>query len=337
MAMKQLLIFLLTSCVVATVVFAAPPAQTDLKNAVIQSESKLNITEPWQKKIFSDEVVPLYQRFIRNYSQNTAGVSVDVDLDSIRQYLAFSGLKTLKRTEAKLLVYLRAEPGCTKCSDAAVVVRKLVKEKLERRGFALVWLSSDELNPKAAGQALDEKVRAIATQKKLAGALIVQMRLMPVDDQDTAYADEKKYETRLSFVAWEADELKEYKYDGRLEIMENDSLETAASRSLTEAFVDFGSKSVVQQIQDEGVDIQLSVSGFNGYEQYDKLRTNLRDKLKDIGTVDERRISRGKVTFSVRTKKTTEELGQLLTGLAVGPGVLSVADKDEHAIQLEVR
>src|SRR4051794_9867340 len=80
---------------------AAPPAKaatsdgadavsTQLKSAVTASASKLGELEPWQKRIFSEEVVPQYQRFVRDYrSSGTSGVTAEIDLESLRQYLRF--------------------------------------------------------------------------------------------------------------------------------------------------------------------------------------------------------------------------------------------------------
>ena len=51
------------------------PAQ--LKAALASSEARLGALEPWQKRIFADEALPQYQRFIRDYRSSASGVKAD--------------------------------------------------------------------------------------------------------------------------------------------------------------------------------------------------------------------------------------------------------------------
>src|SRR4051812_6455948 len=113
-------ILTLTASMIAVSSFSSPASaaqplpgksvalQEKLKDAVRESEPKLGTLEPWQKKIFEDEVVPSYQVFIKDYRSVGREISADVDVDSIRNYLAYYAPSVSKPKENAALVVLRA-------------------------------------------------------------------------------------------------------------------------------------------------------------------------------------------------------------------------------------
>ena len=98
-----------------------------------------------QKKIFDEEVVPQYAFFLKDYSQVGNKVSVQVDTDAIKSYLAFSAAKNIPTGTAQLLLYLKADPHCPKCIEASTEVKRSMQARAERRGFIPVWMTPEEL------------------------------------------------------------------------------------------------------------------------------------------------------------------------------------------------
>lgn len=64
--------------------------QESLKAALVEAKSKLGKLEEWQSTLFDEEAVPQYSRFIRDYRPSANGVTADIDLDSLRNYLAYA-------------------------------------------------------------------------------------------------------------------------------------------------------------------------------------------------------------------------------------------------------
>ena len=58
------------------------------------------------------------------------------------------------------------------------------------------------------------------------------------------------------------------------------------------------------------------------FEQFARLKAKLKDALKDSVWIEERKIARGHVTFSIRSKKSPEALRQTLAALSLEPGRL---------------
>jgi hypothetical protein len=346
-----------------------------LKAALLESQTRLGELEPWQKKIFDEEAVPQYQRFIRDYrsSQTHSGsaisnLAVDIDMESLKNYLKFYAPKTLKRTEkdTAVLLYMRSGEGCEKCVASGPGIRKLVQARVLRRGFKPVWLSADDLaaagggepDAELAGKALEKRVAELASTRNAAGYLVLEWAPAPVDEVDSMHADEKRYVIHSSLqarglggssaVAPAPGALAKApatsgRVEGKMEIMEDDAFEAAAARLLTDAFTDLGAQSVrteaaqrtsVQtQANNEAGDVSLDVSGISDFSQLTKLKAAIQGKLSADATVEERRIARGKITLAVVGEKSAEAVRPLLAGLE---GVKRVTPMD-GGFQLQMR
>jgi hypothetical protein len=321
-----------------------------LRNALAESESRLGGLEPWQKKIFDDEALPQYQRFIRNYrsGQSHSGTAisafeVDVDMDSLKSYLQFYAPKTLGRDEKNsnlVLLYLRAELSCEKCVAAGPGVRKLAQLRVERRGLMPVWLTADDLGvgsdgKELSGKALNERVSTLAHNRNAAAALVVQWGPAPADDVDTAHADEKHFLLQSWLQArglaatgkLSAGAQNVAVSTGSVDLMEMDSFELAAGRLFSDAFVDMGAQALKaeQAIGAKALagtpdnEVDVDVSGVRDFAQYSKLKAQIQAKLVGVG-VEDRKLSRGRVTLALMgSKSPAETLRSQLVGLPLDP------------------
>ncbi len=314
----------------------APAADEDavvrkLKAAVLESQALLGPLEPWQKTIFEEEAVPQYQRFIKDYrsAQAHSGsavsqLNVALDMESLKNYLKFYAPVTLKREEKRLdaLVFLKFEEDCEKCVAASPALRKLVKSRLERRGLRPVWVSIDDLgapveaaaDAELKGKVLDERVVDLARVRNAAAALVLQWHKAPIDDIDTAHADEKRFVIHSLLLVRakgagksEGSTLGIARNEGKLELFENDRFETQAARLLTDAFTDMGveasrlesGKTIGED--DSGEDkpeLALEIGGIRDFAQIAQINALLKAKLS-ASTFEQRRIWRGHVIYAI--------------------------------------
>jgi hypothetical protein len=332
--------------------WAAPAAPTEdaLRAAVQDSERRLGELEPWQRALFQDEVVPQYARFVKGFRPTGTGMQVDVDVDAVRRYLTYRASKA----PAKFLVALRPEENCAPCAESAKAIRGLVEARLKRRGFSPVFVGTDEVgDPKLAGKLLDEKVVELLGPRAGSGALVLEWRLAPTDNIDTAHADEKRYLVRLFTLAREEGTggvgsgkvAREAKTESSLEFLEADGFERATARLLTDSFTEFGAKwlAAASLGDAEQPELSISVTGIRDFAHFTAVKARLQAGLQTVlapGTsLEDRRIARGRAVFGVRTPGGVEEVKPLVVGLTLEKGVLALIDADASArsIQLEVR
>lgn len=329
--------------------------QDALKSQVQENLKKMGELEPWQKTIYADEVVPQYNRFIRDYRQAASGVVADIDQEALKKYLAFYAPRTLKqgneKSGAKIVAVVKPEASCVKCIGSAPVIRKLVKARLERRGFAPIFVSDEELGEqKGSFPDLQQRAATLAEQKGALGTLVVFWQVPPSDSIDSAHADEEHYRILSSIQVREAagaagsgKAAREFKHQGLMELMANDPFDTAAARLLTDAFTELGAKALAADAptavaeDSEGPELSIQLAGFKDFAQYTRAKAALEAKLQDAGLLEERRIARGLVVFGIRTRKSADELKPKLAGLSLDPGKLAVVEADEHSIKLEIR
>ncbi len=330
----------------------APSVQDALKAAVQESREKLGELQKWQQKLFDEEVVPQYQRFVRGYRQSIAGILIDVDLETLKKFLAFYGPTSLRRTDARMLVWLRADPGCGRCLEALVPVRRQIKARLERRGFLPVWLSPEELGveERLSGKGLEAHLAELAESRNVAGALVAQWGPVGIDSIDSAHADEKKYLMQAAVFAREATTAGDgassvaervRKHAGALELPENESLESAISRLLTDAFTQLGTKSAAALAQEQGTEgrreVSVTLAGVKDFQHYSKLRAQILPLLRNHGIAEERWLARGRIGFDLRTAVASDAIREAIAGTAVEGGRLAVPEAGETSMQLEIR
>jgi hypothetical protein len=340
-----------------------------LKAALAESQSRLGALEPWQKKIFDEEAIPQYQRFVRNYrsAQTHSGsavsnLEVDIDMESLKNYLRFYGPKSTGRTEADttVLMYLRSDDSCEKCVAAGPGIRKLAAARVLRRGLKPVWVDADDVASVAGaeelkGKALDEKVAAMAAERNAAASLVMQWAPAPVDDIDTAHADEKRFIVTSNLQVrglagtgkQPADAQAVAKAESKAEILEVDSFETSAAKILSDAFTDIGAQaqkfelaqaSKALQTGDQA-EIDLEVRGVSEFAQLAQLKAQVQAKLAGA-TVEERKIARGHAVLAITGEKSADAIRVKLKGVALDSGrLVPVGDAvaSAQSIAMEIR
>lgn len=155
-----------------------------LRKVVADSELKLGVVSPWQKKIFDEEVLSQPQRFVRDYRASAKGIDADVDWGSIKNYLSFHSSRVIKTaptksvTQPPLWYWIGAERGCLKCAQALPGIKKIIKSRVENRGFraldgtanssvkASESLSDDEGDTDSLSDAASENQKLMALQIK---------------------------------------------------------------------------------------------------------------------------------------------------------------------------
>lgn len=321
--------------------------EAQLKAAIVDSQKNLGPLESWQKTIFSDEVVPQFQRFIRDYSSSQDGLRIEVDYKSLRQYLLFYAPKSLSdlekvgaKTEVKLgdkrkiLVLLKPESSCEKCMASVPEMTKLVQTRLERRGLAPVWMNIGDLPPQAQQplqieEVLNSRVSTVnsngslnGNSKALVGSLLIYWAPAPVDDLDTAHADDKRFVLKSSLQLKGTFQIKRDK-----EILDNETFEVAQARLLTDIFTDLGSKieseqaMLAQGVADTGrEEVLIEITGIRDFAQFIRIKNILQTQLKDISSVEDRKFNKTQVTFSVQTKKGSTDIQKQVTGISLDPG-----------------
>lgn len=296
--------------------------QVKLQKALADLAGQIPDIEPWQTRLLNEEILPQAQRFVRDYRATPQGnLTVDVDFESVKNYLKFFAPKSLKKENPAFLALVRAEEGCAKCEEARPALRKLAQERIERRGAVPVFLGADEVDAKLSGKALDDRLAQLVADKKASGSLLLHAYKAPFDDVDTAHADEIRYVARAALVVKDVS-----KHEGQLELFEAGSFEKNSERLLTDFFADLGTKLDKAVLAGMGAEkqeregIPLEVSGFRNFQQYSQLKEKIQALATDGLLVEERKVARGRVVFSVFTDKPVEEIQKLLRRIEMPRG-----------------
>jgi hypothetical protein len=294
-----------------------------LRAEVVAQKPKLGALLEWQGKVFDEEIALQHQRFVRDFRPGGTGVIADIDLTTMKSYLAWGAAEGLQGEAAKVDVWLSAEEGCDKCQAALAPMKKVVKARLERRGYTPVFLEASALGGgKMTGAHLNERLSEVARKKGHAGALMLQWQQAPVDP-DSPHADETHYLLRVWQMA-RSDASGEMKHEGALELLENDSLVQGFERLLSDAATLFGSR--VLASRETGADdpslpeLRITLTGVRDWSHYAELRNRLQTSLKATGAVEEREVSRGRADFAVKSRKPASEISSAVSG-ALGDGV----------------
>ncbi len=311
--------------------------QDQLRAAVADSEKKLGTLEDWQKKIFDEEVVPNYLRFIRDYRPGAQGLNVDLDLDGIKKYMQFhaSSLLAGGGSVNHLLIFEQVQPDCEKCTASRDELHKAVEVMIERRGFLPVWVKPEE-TAKSPSE--------LVALKKALGALQLHWNALPSDPDDTVHADERHYQISVSILlkgrtadGSDSGVKGMVQHEGQLEVMEDERFLDAAARLLGVAFTEFGSKPILAAAGGVAADeLLLELSGVRDFKHFSQLKFLIQGVLK-TSFVEEKQVSRGKAVFSIRPFQAVNDVKQVLSGLRMDPGVLTVTEANARLIKAEIR
>lgn len=326
-----------------------PTLQESLRSAVADSRSRLGTLKPWQQLIFTTEVLPLAERFVREYRPQGAGYSVDVDETMIRRYLAFSASQALGVENPKFLVHVEALRGCAPCEDAVPSLTRLLEERLRSRGIQLVWITAEELPQAAKGRSssagfpLLSRLRELQELKGAQGVVAMRMARPSVQDDESGmeiHIEDRRLRLQFGMQAAEYSEIH------RLDFGMLESTQATSRRLLIEAFTSLGRKILDRQrlagVSGDGfrsAEILLRVAGTRDYAQIQELKSRARERLGPDASVVERKLARGSCVLVVRTTLQGAELKARLNEMAVGSGRLLVAEvlEGEQATELEAK
>src|SRR2546430_11890887 len=65
------------------------PLTAKLQAFLTDTKQHLGPLEPWQSRLFDDEILSDAKRFIRDYKASKTGVEAEADMDAIKRYLRF--------------------------------------------------------------------------------------------------------------------------------------------------------------------------------------------------------------------------------------------------------
>ena len=294
---------------------------TDLaiKDALIKAKGQLGNLQEWQRKLFDAEVLPQFQRFIKDYrlaggaqrgpaatNSNEKTINVEVDTVSLKHYLNFYAPNFFKIPNPQILVLLKYEPTCQPCLDSLAQMKNTIQMRLTNRGLAPVWVNASDFSASTTDRPEDQIV-AFAREKKAVGGLIVEWAAVVADEVEAALAEEKRYVIhafmQLGDIVMNPPEK---------EILDTDSFDVSTGRLLTDMFTEFGAKTELEQMSEAHNgknEILLAVSGVQDYAQYLRIKASLTASLQDIISFEERRISKGRVVFAVYSQSANEKDG----------------------------
>lgn len=305
--MKRLLFFNIALLfLLAGVVWSAPQnTEMQLKSSILNVQSQLGNLEPWQKKVFLEDVLPLYQRFIKDYrpSSSGPGLLVDVDRESIRRFLKYHPNKNNPRA----IGVMKVDPACNKCVTSAEEIQKLYQASMERREFVVSWVSPKDLGSSTTlGKELDEKLVAFAETKGVPVVFSVQLRIAPIDNIDTAHADEEHYQVSTFLYVKDL-----VRTDGHVEIMSSDSFTIPSLRLFADVMTEAGSKLEVKEQSQEAAEIDeilVEVNGLQSIAVFSKVKKLIANKFKEIPSVvvEQRSVSRNKAVFVILSRQPVE-------------------------------
>lgn len=294
------------------------PVQEDvalkLQKKLLSEESKLGELEPWQKKIFLEEVVPQSQKFTRDFRQSAQGLTADFDFQNIQNYLRFYGPRLFSQEKGgpQVLLTVKSESSCSKCTESLSEIKKLIKARMERRGLIPTWVEPGSIPS--------------AQVSKKPMSLEVELKKAVGDDEDAAHADELKFLVRSTLTIRGVG-----KQDGQLEIFDTGSFEKTVSQILTDLFTEVGRKLENNSSRILNLDrneYTMEVKGIHGFGHYEFVKNKILALVEGSKggfpvTLEERKIARGRVVFALITHKPLAEVKSFFSRLVdeiVEPG-----------------
>lgn len=283
-----------------------------LQNVLLKSQESLGSLQLWQKTLFSEEVLPFSSRFVRDYRVAADGVKAQVDSEVLKKFLTFYAPDALKIKNPQILVLLKPDLSCEKCIESLTSLKQIVDGRLSRRGFNPIWLNPNEISIDSQSS-LDAKMKEISKSKNASGELVLEWSELPPDDSDTAHADEKHFLIRSSLRIGDKIIPPQQK-----EILDTEKFETIGVNQLTELFIELGTRCDELKSQADlknQEEILIEVKGVKNFSHYQFIRNAIQSQLKEVSSLNDRKFSRGKVSFAIKTTKSAEEIKQQLNGI----------------------
>jgi hypothetical protein len=321
--------------------------QDALRSAVAATRAKLGTLQPWQQLLFTGEVLPHAENFVREFRPQGAGYKVDVDEAMLRNYLAFFGPRMLGTDQPQFLARVEADPSCTPCQEALPSLHRLLESRLSSRGVRLARVKDGELPSKSTLQKTTAEfpslalVQALVSTRGAQGAVVMRFERATQKDDESGlelHKEDRKLRLTLGISAGNIAELRS------LEFQATDSTEQSSRRLVLEAMSGVGAKFLEQSMREatksEGrsiPEVLVRVAGLHDYYELNQLKSQIQLALGELNPVVERRLAKGRVVLAVRTRISGAELRKKLHGVALGGSQLMIRDvlEGESGIELE--
>lgn len=330
----------------ATAPAAMPSVSPDLGNRIqayfSDARKELGALEPWQLKLFNEEAVPEYQRFVRGYRLSSASPSgaaaastfnADIDFESLRNFLRFYAPKSLKREKPAMIAVLKPQSNCSKCVSSLPEIKSLVASRLERRGFRVIWVSAADLGEASlTGTELVAAAKKSATQKDAVGTLVVYWQ-NSLEDEDAMHPDARHYTIHSALEIRDLSSAEE-----QLEVSDAGNFERSEGKLLADAFTELGAKLSdleVSQSEIKREETLIDVVGIRTFAQYQTLKNAFQGVIKS-GAVEEQKISRGHAVFAVFSNASIQKIQQAIAGAKAEGLSLAAPTIQANEIHLEV-
>ena len=297
-----------------------PPARaqarehSQLKAALLEHYSELGSLEPWQERLWQEEVLPQALRFIKDYRALPSGLQADVDVQSIRHFLKFYAPRAFSGggvNQPKLLVYLNTDSQCKKCTESLPQIKAYVNNVLDNRGFQPVWLTDSEMLVGTPGpKVLEDRLSALCRQKKERAGIIVTFTPAPSEEIDTAHADEPRYLIDLVMSLRGVSQIQRKK-----EILGNESFIQSVTQLMTDIFTELGSvwdQRKLADLDSDSDEVLIEIEGTRDFEQYSKIKNELTEQLKPFGALSDRAISKQNMTLVLFTDTKKDEIQRVV-------------------------
>ncbi len=332
-----------------SVLHAAPPAglQEVLRGAVSAARTKLGTLQPWQQLLFTSEVLPQAESFVREYRPQGANYKVEVDEAMLRNYLAFFAPSLLGIEQPLFLFRVESQPGCIPCSESVPSLRRLLESRMAGRGARLSWMKDGELPalstlPKPLPEfPLLALMQSQVTHRGAQGVVVLRSERASQKDDESGmelHQEDKKFRLILGFSAGKITEVRS------LEFQATDSTELSSRKLVLEAMGGIGARIREELARDSSKfdgraipEVLLRVAGVQDYFVLNQLKSQAQLALGELNPVQERRLSKGRSVLAIRTRLTGSELKKRLSGMQLGASRLVIKDvlEGEATTELE--
>src|SRR5262249_10842444 len=150
-------------------------------------------------------------------------------------------------------------------------VEALVRQRLERRGFSVVPVPSEEGESARGLRAVSDRAIALAKAQGASAALAVLIEPAPMDNIDTAHAGGKRYQVNVMLYLRDLD-----REEGKLEVLDPEPFDGHVARLLNDAFTELGVK-LARAGEGGGPganrsEVQIEVSGLSDFQTFARAR-----------------------------------------------------------------
>lgn len=325
--------------------------QERLKASVAATFQNFEFREPWQKKIFEEEVMVHSAWFVKDYrSAGASSLHVVVNEELLKRYFQFYAPSLLNTVQPKVSVFLVAEKSCTLCGDLLNSIRKILQGYLGRRGFQIQWSLDVPSASRRQTEILNSKqvLETLKLKKERAGYFL-EITKLPSDLDDLAHADEEFYKVSSSLLIEALQEGSAASHpawiqeDAQLETLIDESFsenyERLLGNTFTEVSVKWDSLNKRSVLAGVGEEFLIELVGFKDFIHYSKIKNGLQEALKPSHFLLEKKLARGRVIFELKGFRSNVDVKALISSLILDPalGKLKTVEASSQWIKLEIQ